>query len=83
MADGHFQGDIIGLRDELLEGAYPLLATVMEKGRSVGPRPTIEEIRKRFADNFNRLDDKTKRLSNPEKYPVELSERLVELQRRC
>jgi len=83
MADGHLKGDVIGLRDESREDAVPLLSMVMEKGRSVGPRPTLKEIRQRFADHFNRLDDKTKRLTKPGKYPVTLSERLVELQRRC
>lgn len=83
MADGHFTGDVIGLREESREDAVPLLSRVMENGRSAGPRPTLEEIRQRFADHFNRLDDKTKRLTKPEKYPVTLSERLVELQTCC
>jgi len=82
-AGGRFKGDIIGLRGESLEDAVPLLSKMMENGRSVGPRPTLDKIRQRFADNFNRLGDKTKALTNPEKYPVALSERLVELQRKC
>jgi nicotinate phosphoribosyltransferase len=83
IADGRFKGDVIGLREESRADAVPLLSTVMEKGRSVGPRPTLEEIRQRFADHFQRLDDKAKRLTNPEKYPVALSEGLVELQAKC
>jgi len=81
-AGGRFKGDIIGLRGESLEDAVSLLSKMMENGRSVGPRPTLDKIRQRFADNFNRLGDKTKALTNPEKYPVALSERLVELQRK-
>jgi nicotinate phosphoribosyltransferase len=83
MANGHFKGDIIGLREESIDDGVPLLSMVMENGRSVGARPTLEEIRERFADNFKRLDDKTKRLRNPEKYSVSLSESLLALQRRC
>ena len=81
--DGGFLGDIIGTRKESVAGARPLLATVMEKGRPVGPMPTLEEVRLRFAENFARLDDGYKRLSGPEKYPVEMSERLVALQNKC
>jgi len=83
MADGQFKGDILGLREESRDDAVPLLSMVMENGRSVGPRPTLEEIRQRFAHNFKRLDDKTKDLTNPQKYLVALSERLVELQNQC
>lgn len=82
-ADGYFRGDVMGLRDESYDEAEPLLSMVMEKGRSVGPRPTLEEIRHRLSNNFKNLDDKIKGLANPQKYPVALSERLAELQRRC
>jgi len=83
MADGRFVEDIIGLPDDTPEGASPLLLPVMEKGRSVGPRPTLKEIRKRFAENFSQLDERYKQLVDAERYPVALSERLMELQRRC
>jgi len=83
MADGRFKADVIGLRDELLDGARPLLLPVMENGRSVGPRPTLEEIQERFAQNFKNLDDRYKQLVDADLYPVALSERLVELQRKC
>lgn len=82
-ANGSFQGDILGRLDDSPAGANPLLSPVMEKGRPVGPMPTIEQIRERFAENFKKLNDGYKRLSDPDKYPVELSESLVELQRRC
>jgi nicotinate phosphoribosyltransferase len=79
-ADGRFLGDIIGARDETLNGATALLRPAMEMGRPVGPRPTLEEIRERFAVNFERLDDRHKRLADAAPYPVTISQRLAELQ---
>ncbi|MBC2713659.1 MAG: nicotinate phosphoribosyltransferase [Desulfosarcina sp.] len=80
--DGGFLGDTIGMRGESLNGTTPLLRPVMEKGRPMGPMPTLEEIRSRFARNFERLDNCHKRLSNPEPYPVRVSDRLAALQER-
>jgi nicotinate phosphoribosyltransferase len=81
--NGRFVGDVIGLPDDTPDGASPLLLPVMEKGRSVGPQPTLEEIRARFSENFSRLDDRYKRLVAADVYPVKLSERLVALQEKC
>jgi hypothetical protein len=52
----------------------------MQKGRAVGPMPTLAEIRSRFAGNFKRLDDVHKRFEDPEPYPVKVSPRLAEIQ---
>jgi nicotinate phosphoribosyltransferase len=82
-AGGRFLGDIIGLRDDAPDGAGPLLTPLMENGRLVGPMPTLEQIRQRFADNFTRLDDRYKRFTDPQPYPVVVSERLVALQKEC
>jgi len=80
---GRFEGDVIGLPDESPDDSRPLLAPVMEKGRLMGPKPTLEAIRKRFADNFNQLPDPYKRLENPDVYPVVLSDQLAALQEKC
>jgi nicotinate phosphoribosyltransferase len=81
--DGRFTGDVIGLRDDRIDGASPLLAPVMQKGQPVEPLPTLEESRKGFAGNFKRLDDRYKKLSDPDGYPVTLSERLEAMQKKC
>ncbi|BBO90079.1 nicotinate phosphoribosyltransferase [Desulfosarcina ovata] len=83
--DGRFRGDIIGLRDDVPpDGATAaLLAPVMEKGRRLGALPPLSEIRDRFADRFARLDDQFKRLENPGEYPVAVSRRLAEIQKKC
>lgn len=78
-ADGRFLGDIIGMRGEKIS-ATALLRPIMEKGRPVGPMPTIEEIRARFARDFERLDGRHKRCKDAEPYPVRVSERLTALQ---
>jgi nicotinate phosphoribosyltransferase len=82
-ADGRFLGDIIGLRDDAPDGAGPLLTPLMENGRLVGPTSTLEQIRSRFAGNFERLDNSHKRFTDPQPYPVVVSERLVALQKEC
>ena len=82
-ADGAFAGDIIGLRDELPQGTTALLTPVMAEGRPVATLPDLETIRSRVAANFARLDERYQRLSDPETYPVAVSERLAELQKTC
>jgi nicotinate phosphoribosyltransferase len=77
--DGRFMGDILGVRAEDAVAA-PLLAPAMENGRPVGPPPTLAAIRSRFGENFNRLDERYKRIENPETYPVQVSEKLTALQ---
>ncbi|BBO69652.1 nicotinate phosphoribosyltransferase [Desulfosarcina alkanivorans] len=79
-ADGRFLGDVIGLRDDPPDGAAALLTPVMQKGRPVGPMPTLSEIRSRFSENFERLDDGHKRFTDPQPYPVQISDRLAEIQ---
>ena len=80
--DGCYAGDYIGTRKERLPGAKPLLKPVMQAGRPVGPMPTLEAIRVQFADNFERLDERHKRLVDPEPYPVTVSKRLADLQKK-
>lgn len=77
-----FTGDLIGLRDDSPDGARALLTPAMEKGRPVGPMPTLEAIRETFARNFSRLKDRHKRFTDPEPYPVALSRRLEDLQKK-
>jgi len=75
------QKDIIGVRDERLEGAEPLLQKVMDKGRIKTPSPALPEIQKIFHDEFSRLDGKFKKIKGEsEVFPVELSPRLLALQ---
>ena len=82
-ADGRFVGDIIGARDEVVDDATPLLKPVIENGRPVGAMPQLADSRDQFAKNFQCLDDRYKRLENPDTYPVDVSDRLEEVQKKC
>ncbi len=80
-AKGKLKKDIIGLRDERLEGSELLLERVMSKGKITANLPSLPQIQKRFLDEFSRLDDKYKSLDGGEReYPVSLSPRLRSLQ---
>jgi nicotinate phosphoribosyltransferase len=76
---GKFLRDIIACEDERLPGGEQLLETVMEGGRRIGPRPLLDEIRGRFLQDFQNLDDHHKRLRNPPHYPVATSPSLERL----
>jgi nicotinate phosphoribosyltransferase len=81
-ADGRCVGDVIGVRDEAPAPGKPLLETVMEGGRLLRPHPPLEEIRRRFQQNFADLPDPHKALKGPSPYPVEISRCLRALQER-
>jgi nicotinate phosphoribosyltransferase len=80
-AQGRFIEDIIGLRDETISGATPLLSAVMHRGEQVGSRPPLKDIQTFFKSNFNALPDKYKSIHKRCPYPVKLSERLVSAQK--
>jgi nicotinate phosphoribosyltransferase len=77
--EGRFSRDVIGLHDEGLPGGAALLQPAMADGRRTGPEPTLEEIRQRFQQDLQCLDDHHKRLHNPPHYPVTISPRLERL----
>ncbi len=81
-ADGRLQGDLIGLRDDTPRGARPLLAPVMQNGRPIRSMPPLAQVRRHFAETLARLDDRYKRLSAPQAYPVAVSARLADVQDR-
>jgi nicotinate phosphoribosyltransferase len=54
------------------DGAEDLLVPVMESGRRVGRRTTLEEARQRAASDLAHLSPRTRRFLNPQPYPVGL-----------
>ncbi len=54
--------------------ARPLLQLVMESGQRRYAKESIETIQKRVNQSLEELWDEYKRPSNPEEYPVDLSE---------
>ena len=79
---GCYREDTIGVREEGLEGATALMIPVMVDGRLLGPHPTLERIRRRFADGFRNLPEAIKSLGGHRRYPVHVSRRLQALQQR-
>lgn len=77
-SQGEFEKDVIALEDEKINGE-PLLVKVMEKGNIIYDLPTLEEIRKRAAENLSKLPEKYKKLRGKARYPVELSPKLKRL----
>jgi len=79
--NGMYHEDIIGLRDETIEGGKPLLEKVMEDGKLVHLHPSLQKIRERFSKNFACLDDRYKSIQNDADYPVSVSQPLKALQK--
>ncbi len=76
-ARGHFTEDIIGLRNETIDGATPLLSAVMNQGERVDISPALTDIQSCFKSNFSALPDKFKSIHKKYRYPVKLSDQLV------
>jgi nicotinate phosphoribosyltransferase len=79
---GMYLEDVLCIRDEKNGGGQLLLEKVMEHGKCTGTYPSIEEIRSAFKNNFSFLDEKYKSLGDTEPYPVKLSTRLLDLQKK-
>ena len=77
---GMLKEDIIGLRDDVIADAEPLLKKVMENGCCVGPHPALPDIRTRFKTNFACLPEAFKSILNRRHFSVKLSERLRDVQ---
>ncbi len=77
---GRFLEDIIGIRDETVEDARPLLEPVIQDGKLLRRHPSLEEIREQLRKGFAALDKQHKNIENPPVYPVKVSARLSALQ---
>lgn len=78
---GQYQEDIVGLRNESIDGAVPLLEKVMEDGKIRRPHFSLQAIQDRFKNNFSSLPDTYKSIHEHTPFPVRLSRRLEELQK--
>lgn len=80
---GKLKRDIIGLREDKLEGGEPLLNRVMTRGKVISEFSDLFHIQKIFLDEFSKLDFKLKSLEKKEtEYRVSLSPKLKSLQSR-
>jgi nicotinate phosphoribosyltransferase len=78
---GRLTGDMIGLRDERLDGE-PLLLPIMKNGKRLAKNIPLDHIRNVFQNEFAMLDDQYKNLKKPVSFPVRLSDKLSDLQKR-
>lgn len=79
--DGLYTGDTIALRREELEGE-PLLRTFMRGGKRTGAPEALNAVRSRFKEEFGKLPEAYKSIEDPPVFPVDVSERLRNLQKR-
>jgi nicotinate phosphoribosyltransferase len=79
--NGRLTADTIGLRKEMLEGE-PLLRTVVRDGKRTGERESLDTIRSRFKEEFEKLAPAIKSIKKPQMHPVDVSDRLERLQQR-
>lgn len=78
-AQGAYERDVVVLQEENLPGGEALLETVMERGQRTRPAPELSRAREWFNHDFERLGEHFKRIVNPPRYPVELSNQLQRL----
>ncbi|ABJ56807.1 nicotinate phosphoribosyltransferase [Oenococcus oeni] len=57
-----------------------LQTNIFEKGKIVYSSPTVQQIKKVSQQSLSELPEETKRLKNPNKYPVYITEKLAKLQ---
>ena len=81
--DGTFNRDVISLVDESPPSgnSEALLDTFMRAGSVVRQIPLLEDARNNFQEDIESLEGRFKLLSSPSEYPVELSDKLLGLQK--
>ncbi|MFZ2446113.1 MAG: nicotinate phosphoribosyltransferase [Syntrophobacteraceae bacterium] len=78
-AGGTMDHDRLCLAGRGDSGGEPLLEVVMEGGKPVRPREPVETIRARFAGEWQKLPERIRDTGAEEKYRVEISETLREM----
>jgi nicotinate phosphoribosyltransferase len=76
--DGRMCGDILSVEDDGQSGEA-LIGLVMKNGLRLQPQPTLAEIRTRTTHGLERMPDPLRRLELGASYPVQVTDRLVQL----
>ncbi len=77
---GEFEGDVVQLDDEQAPaGGTPLLQPVVRDGEALAASPSLTEIRGRAVEALRSLPGRHRALAEPAPYPVQRSQRLLEL----
>ena len=72
--DGKMVDDVIALEDETVASGQPLLTLAMTDGRRATPASPIDDSRRRVADGLATLPNEYKKLREPARYPVSVSD---------
>ncbi|UCG13870.1 MAG: nicotinate phosphoribosyltransferase [Deltaproteobacteria bacterium] len=80
--NGLFKRDLIGLDEETVADAEPLLTLVMKEGKRLNAPENLRVIQERFRKEFAQLPENYKDLHGIPTYPVEMTSRLRSLQDR-
>ena len=78
--DGKMAGDVIALEDETVDSGEPLLTLAMTDGRRTTPASPIDDSRRRVADGLATLPNEYKKLREPARYPVSVSDGVQRLE---
>ncbi|WP_255171047.1 hypothetical protein [Natrononativus amylolyticus] len=78
--DGSYRYDVLARRGEELEGT-PLLETVYEDGTLVYDPPSLQSIRKRARRSLEALPERHRRIRDPDRYQVRISDGLEAITR--
>jgi nicotinate phosphoribosyltransferase len=77
---GQMTGDSLGLREESVPRARPLLEPVVSRGHLTRPHPPLKTCRDHFLSELKRLPKNYQSLRQPPAYPVGISPALGALQ---
>ena len=78
--NGRYRGDAVARAGEVpAKNEVAYLRKVMEGGKLVAPLPPLGEIRKYCMEEIMKLPHETRRIAQPEPYPVKLSRQLLDL----
>ncbi len=75
--DGQMVEDVIGLENEQL--GKSLLVPVIIEGKQVYYFPGLDVVKEKIQNELGSLPDKYKKIRNPDKYPVHVSDKLQNL----
>jgi nicotinate phosphoribosyltransferase len=78
--NGKMQGDTVTLDGAPCAG-QPLLRPVMQGGRAISRKPSLQDVREYSREQLHRLPAALRRLSDTPEYPVAISEELQALAR--
>jgi len=76
---GNHVKDVISLWDESVSDAEPLLMPIIKQGKIVYDFPSIDQIREESIAKLEKIPEQVKQIESPQKYQVELSEKLSQL----